>query len=91
MCCAFVSCCCEIYVLSLTDNVEAWLLLGKQNLDKMEWVNAQKKFEQILSKTRFDAYSLLGLANLFYCARQEKREKVGSWTANAGVVNVSTG
>lgn len=61
--------------LSIRDNVEAWLLLGKQNLDKMEWVNAQKKFEQILSKTRFDAYSLLGLANLFYCARQEKREK----------------
>jgi len=60
------------------NDVSAWSLLGNLHLTKDEWLPAQKKFEYILAQqeNRNDPYALLSLANIYYSAKFDKKEKV---------------
>ena len=67
----------ETFMIQPND-VSAWSLLGNLHLTKDEWLPAQKKFEYILAQqeNRNDPYALLSLANIYYSAKFDKKEKV---------------
>jgi len=67
----------ETFMISPND-VSAWSLLGNLHLAKDEWLPAQKKFEYVLAQpeNKNDPYALLSLANIYYSAKFDKKEKV---------------
>jgi RNA polymerase-associated protein CTR9 len=66
------------------DHADTWSLLALLHLEQEEWLPAQRKLETVLKLTgHHDAYALVGLGNLYYLAKFEKRDKADRYLSEA--------
>eukprot|EP00743_Colponemidia_sp_Colp-15_P005507 GILK01005923.1.p1 GENE.GILK01005923.1~~GILK01005923.1.p1 ORF type:complete len:1224 (-),score=347.14 GILK01005923.1:129-3746(-) len=56
--------------------IDAISLMGTLHIDKEEWANAAKRFDQIIKeKDKHDAYSMVSMGNVFYSWALDESEK----------------